>query len=108
MHGQREAASEPSSAGGFHGVAAWPQIDFFSSFGQVERQALLRIQKRSGANLHRNRVMIPHVNHHDGADITDLEAFCVQLNQRADTAADFTPQPELGSPGDRRCCGGPL
>ncbi len=40
-----------------------------------------RIKKISGANLHRNWVMIPHVTNHDDADITDLEAFRVQLNK---------------------------
>jgi pyruvate dehydrogenase E2 component (dihydrolipoamide acetyltransferase) len=42
---------------------------------------LSRIKKISGANLHRNWVMIPHVTNHDDADITDLEAFRVQLNK---------------------------
>ena len=40
-----------------------------------------RIRKISGANLHRNWVMIPHVTNHDDADITELEAFRVQLNK---------------------------
>jgi pyruvate dehydrogenase E2 component (dihydrolipoamide acetyltransferase) len=40
-----------------------------------------RIKKISGANLHRNWVMIPHVTNHDDADITDLEAFRVLSNK---------------------------
>jgi pyruvate/2-oxoglutarate dehydrogenase complex dihydrolipoamide acyltransferase (E2) component len=44
-------------------------------------QGLSRIKKISGANLHRNWVMIPHVTNHDDADITDLEAFRVQTEQ---------------------------
>jgi pyruvate dehydrogenase E2 component (dihydrolipoamide acetyltransferase) len=44
-------------------------------------QALSRIKKISGANLHRNWVMIPHVTNHDDADITELEAFRVQTNK---------------------------
>lgn len=47
----------------------------------VERKDLSRIKKISGANLHRNWVMIPHVTNHDDADITDLEAFRVQTNK---------------------------
>ncbi|MEO5566229.1 MAG: 2-oxo acid dehydrogenase subunit E2, partial [Luteimonas sp.] len=39
-----------------------------------------RIQKLSGANLARNWAMIPHVTQHDDADITDLEALRVALN----------------------------
>jgi pyruvate dehydrogenase E2 component (dihydrolipoamide acetyltransferase) len=52
----------------------------FEAFGPVERVPLTRIQKLSGPNLARNWVMIPHVTHHDEADITDLEAFRKQLN----------------------------
>jgi len=40
-----------------------------------------RIKKISGANLHRNWVMIPHVFNHDDADITELEAFRVSMNK---------------------------
>jgi pyruvate dehydrogenase E2 component (dihydrolipoamide acetyltransferase) len=45
---------------------------------------LSRIKKISGANLHRNWVMIPHVTNNDDADITDLEAFRVQLNKEGE------------------------
>jgi len=53
----------------------------FAKFGAVERKDLSRIKKISGANLHRNWVLIPHVTNHDDADITELEAFRVQLNK---------------------------
>jgi pyruvate dehydrogenase E2 component (dihydrolipoamide acetyltransferase) len=62
------------------GLLPWPQVDF-AKFGPIERQDLARIRKISGANLHRNWVMIPHVTNHDDADITDLEAFRIQLNK---------------------------
>ena len=58
----------------------WPKVDF-AKFGPIESKPLSRIKKISGANLHRNWVMIPHVTNHDDADITDLEAFRVQLNK---------------------------
>jgi pyruvate dehydrogenase E2 component (dihydrolipoamide acetyltransferase) len=58
----------------------WPDVDF-SKFGTVEKVALSRIKKISGANLSRNWVMIPHVTNNEEADITGLEAFRVQLNQ---------------------------
>ena len=60
-------------------ILPWPKVDF-SKFGSVERKDLSRIQKISGANLHRNWVRIPHVTNHDDADITDLEQLRVQLN----------------------------
>ena len=75
-------AAAPSSGGTGVGLdlLPWPKVDF-TKFGPVERQPLSRIKKISGANLHRNWVMIPHVCNHDDADITDLEAFRVQMNK---------------------------
>ena len=58
----------------------------FAKFGPVERKDVGRIKKISGANLHRNWVMIPHVTNHDDADITELEAFRVQLNKENEKA----------------------
>ena len=78
---QKPAAAAPAAAGGaFPGLLPWPQVDF-AKFGPVERKELSRIKKISGANLHRNWVVIPHVTNHDDADITELEAFRVQLNK---------------------------
>ena len=78
------AAKAPASSGGVSGegldLLPWPKVDF-TKFGPVERKDLSRIKKISGANLHRNWVVIPHVTNHDDADITDLEAFRVQFNQ---------------------------
>jgi pyruvate dehydrogenase E2 component (dihydrolipoamide acetyltransferase) len=64
----------------------WPKVDF-AKFGPVETKPLSRIKKISGANLHRNWVMIPHVTSHDEADITELEAFRVQLNKENEKPA---------------------
>ena len=81
-----QAASAPkaSAAGGDSGAALglipWPKVDF-AKFGPVERKDLSRIKKISGANLHRNWVMIPHVTNNDEADITELEAFRVSTNK---------------------------
>ncbi|WP_298011999.1 dihydrolipoyllysine-residue acetyltransferase [uncultured Aquabacterium sp.] len=74
------AAASAAAGGTFPGLLPWPQVDF-AKFGPVERKDLSRIKKISGANLHRNWVVIPHVTNHDDADITDLEAFRVQLNK---------------------------
>jgi pyruvate dehydrogenase E2 component (dihydrolipoamide acetyltransferase) len=77
------AAAAPAAAapgGAALGLLPWPQVDF-AKFGAVESKPLSRIKKISGANLHRNWVMIPHVTNHEDADITDLEAFRVQLNK---------------------------
>jgi pyruvate dehydrogenase E2 component (dihydrolipoamide acetyltransferase) len=74
------AAAGAAAGGAFPGLLPWPQVDF-TKFGPVERKDLSRIKKISGANLHRNWVVIPHVTNHDDADITELEAFRVQLNK---------------------------
>jgi len=60
-------------------LAPWPRPDFAKQ-GPVERVELSRIQRLSAANLHRNWVAIPHVTHHDEADVTELEAFRKQVN----------------------------
>ncbi|SPA00538.1 pyruvate dehydrogenase, dihydrolipoyltransacetylase component E2 [Cupriavidus taiwanensis] len=83
MTGQAAAPAQAAAAGGGGGelgLLPWPKVDF-TRFGEVESKALSRIKKISGANLHRNWVMIPHVTNHDEADITELEAFRVQLNK---------------------------
>jgi pyruvate dehydrogenase E2 component (dihydrolipoamide acetyltransferase) len=74
------AATAPAAGGGLPGLLPWPQVDF-AKFGPIERKDLSRIKKISGANLHRNWVMIPHVTNNDEADITELEGFRVQLNK---------------------------
>jgi pyruvate dehydrogenase E2 component (dihydrolipoamide acetyltransferase) len=76
--GSKAGASGADGAG--LGLIPWPKVDF-TKFGPVERKDMSRIKKISGANLHRNWVMIPHVTNHDDADITDLEAFRVSTNK---------------------------
>jgi len=51
-----------------------PKVNF-SRYGEIELQPLTRIQKISGAYLHRNWVSIPHVTQNDLADITEMEAY---------------------------------
>jgi pyruvate dehydrogenase E2 component (dihydrolipoamide acetyltransferase) len=83
-----QAAKAPAAAAGggsLPGLLPWPVVDF-ARFGAVERKDLSRIKKISGANLHRNWVMIPHVTNHDDADITELEAFRVTLNKEYEKA----------------------
>ena len=67
-----------SASAGFGGLGfnfpKLPQVDY-SRYGEFERKALSRIKKLSAGHLHRNWVSIPHVTHHDEADITDMEAF---------------------------------
>ena len=82
---QVETGAVSSGAGNSVGfdLIAWPKVDF-SKFGEVEAKPLSRIQKLSGANLHRNWVRIPHVTQFDEADITGLEDFRKEQNAIAD------------------------
>ncbi|MFU2090417.1 pyruvate dehydrogenase complex dihydrolipoyllysine-residue acetyltransferase [Avibacterium avium] len=81
--GSVSAASTGAANGAGLGLLPWPKVDF-SKFGEVEQVELGRIQKISGANLHRNWVMIPHVTQWDKADITDLEQFRKEQNVLAE------------------------
>jgi pyruvate dehydrogenase E2 component (dihydrolipoamide acetyltransferase) len=73
-------ASAGASLGGGLDLLPWPKVDF-SKFGPVEVKPLSRIKKISAQNLARNWVMIPAVTYHEDADITDLEAFRLQMNK---------------------------
>ncbi|MDR5792674.1 dihydrolipoyllysine-residue acetyltransferase [Caballeronia sp. LZ008] len=84
--GAAPAAAAPAGGGGGElGLLPWPKIDF-TKFGPVEPKPLSRIKKISGANLHRNWVMIPHVTNNDEADITELEELRVKLNKEHEKA----------------------
>jgi len=82
---QQRKGGGNTGAGPFAELLPWPKVDF-ARFGPVERLPLPRIRKISGANLHRNWVTIPHVTNHEDADITDLEAFRLQLNREHERA----------------------
>lgn len=87
------AAASGKGDGAALGLLPWPKVDF-SKFGETEVQPLSRIKKISGANLHRNWVMIPHVTQWDNADITALEAFRKEQNAieaKNDTGMKITP-----------------
>ncbi|NYT36670.1 dihydrolipoyllysine-residue acetyltransferase [Allopusillimonas soli] len=77
--GSVPTAQAGAGAGGLS-VLGWPKVDF-TKFGEIETKPLSRIKKISGANLHRNWVMIPHVTNNDRADITELEALRKTLNE---------------------------
>ena len=79
------AATAAAPAGGGLNLLPWPVVDF-AKFGPIERVPLSRIKKLSGPNLARNWAMIPAVTYHEDADITDLEAFRVQLNKENEKA----------------------
>ncbi len=77
------AGARSGAVQGNMGIPPIPEIDF-SKFGPVERVEMSRIGKLSAANLHRAWLNVPHVTHHDEADITDLEAFRKSLKGEAE------------------------
>jgi pyruvate dehydrogenase E2 component (dihydrolipoamide acetyltransferase) len=76
-------AAPAAAAGGGISVSAMPEVDH-AKFGGIERVALSRIKKISGAHLHRSWVTVPHVTQFDEADITELEAFRKSLAKEAE------------------------
>jgi pyruvate dehydrogenase E2 component (dihydrolipoamide acetyltransferase) len=77
----KQSLAQPQGAAGggaLPGLLPWPDVDF-TRFGEIETKALSRIKKISGANLHRNWVMIPHVTQFEEADISEMEAFRKEL-----------------------------
>ncbi len=72
--------SRSDGTGSTLNLLPWPQVSF-AKFGPIELKPLTRIKQISGANLHRNWVMIPHVTQFDEADITDLETLRKESNE---------------------------
>ena len=89
MQGGGAGGAVAATASGGSGVGLdllpWPKVDF-AKFGEIEAKPLSRIKKISGANLHRNWVMIPHVTNNDEADITELEELRKTLNKEHERA----------------------
>ena len=83
--GSSSANAGGTSLGGGIDLLPWPKVDF-TKFGSITSKPLSRIKKISGANLHRNWVMIPHVTNNDEANITELEALRVTLNKENEKA----------------------
>lgn len=82
----RMAAPAPAGSG----LPPMPAFDH-EKHGPVERVPLSRIQRISGAALHRNWVNIPHVTNFDEADTTELEAFRTATNaERRDPPVKLT------------------
>jgi pyruvate dehydrogenase E2 component (dihydrolipoamide acetyltransferase) len=77
-----ELASGSAGGEAGAGIPPVPVVDF-AKFGQVEIQALTRIQKISGQHLRRAWLNVPHVTHHDEADVTEMEAFRQSLKEQA-------------------------
>ena len=67
-------AKRPASGGLDFDLPPQPKVNF-GRYGEVDTQPLSKIQKVSGAYLHRNWISIPHVTQNDLADITEMETY---------------------------------
>jgi len=77
-----QAPTTGTPTAGYMGIPPIPPVDF-ARFGPIELRPLSRINKLSGAHLHRSWLNLPHVTHHDEADITEVEAFRQSLTAEA-------------------------
>ena len=82
LRGPAPAAAAPAAG---TGIPEIPAVDF-AKFGPVQARPLSRIKRISGPVLHRSWLNVPHVTHHDEADITDLDAYRKELDTAAKAA----------------------
>ncbi|PIW26014.1 MAG: dihydrolipoyllysine-residue acetyltransferase [Rhodospirillales bacterium CG15_BIG_FIL_POST_REV_8_21_14_020_66_15] len=71
-----------SAPGGGFALPPQPDADY-SKMGDVEVQPLKRIKKISGPHLHKAWLVIPHVTHHEEADITETDNYRKELDAAA-------------------------
>ncbi len=64
------------------GIPPIPPVDF-AKFGDIETVPVGRIKRLAAVNLSRSWLNLPHVTHHDEADITETEAFRKSLVEEA-------------------------
>ena len=57
----------------------------FSAFGEIEEVKIGRIDKISSARMRRAWLNVPHVTHHDEADVTELEELRKTLKSEAES-----------------------
>ncbi len=75
--------TEPSGVGG--AVPAEPLPDF-SRWGEIERQAMRAVRRKTAEHLSAAWATIPHVTQHDLADITNLEELRKRYSKPAEAA----------------------
>ena len=64
-------------------AAAAPPLPDFSKWGEVERQTMKSVRRKTAHHLTRAWNTIPHVTNHDKADITELEQLRKKLEAKA-------------------------
>jgi pyruvate dehydrogenase E2 component (dihydrolipoamide acetyltransferase) len=75
--------TEPAAAGGV--IPAEPLPDF-SRWGEIERQPMRAVRRKTAEHLTAAWTAIPHVTQHDLADVTNLEELRKRYAKQAETA----------------------
>ena len=92
---QGDSGMGTAGAGTGAGIPPVPKVDF-SAFGEVDIQPLTKVDKVTAANMHRNWLNVPHVTQFGEADVTDMEAFRVEMKAEAERhGVKLTPLPFL-------------
>jgi pyruvate dehydrogenase E2 component (dihydrolipoamide acetyltransferase) len=76
----RQLASAPSGSRVSRGQA--PPLPDFAKWGTIERKQLEPLRRRTAEQMSLAWSLIPHVTHHDQADITELDAFRRQQDKQ--------------------------
>ena len=81
-HVKQRLTSQPAQSASAENTTGIPRVSNpdFAKFGEIETQPLNRIKQLTATNLHRSWLNVPHVTHHDEANIDDLESFRKQTN----------------------------
>lgn len=72
---QNTAQTQPSAQPVQVGTIAADPLPDFTKWGEVEREAMSGVRRTTAEHLSKAWVTIPHVTHHDKADITEMEVF---------------------------------
>jgi pyruvate dehydrogenase E2 component (dihydrolipoamide acetyltransferase) len=68
------------------GAGAAPKLPDFAKWGSLRRERLSGFRRAAAKNLARSWAQIPHVTHHDEADVTRLDASMKKHAERVDAA----------------------
>ncbi len=79
-------AAAPAAAGGMVSVAALPPLPDFGKFGDIKREKMSVIRRKTAEQMALSWSQIPHVTIFDTADITELDELRKRYAERAEAA----------------------
>ncbi len=85
-HAKRLIAGAGAAAGGGAVAVAGEPLPDFSKWGEVERQTLRAVRRKTAVHLSAAWQTVPHVTQHDSADITNLESIRKNYSKQAEAA----------------------